>query len=101
VENADRKRPAHETDMVRTGSGGSAEIRLADGTLFHLRAESLMTCDESTENPASRVRQGGVTIQSERPTSRLRRAAQFRGAHHDLHPDRNRTAGATRPASSR
>lgn len=61
---ADRNILLTRTDMVRTGSGGSAEIRLADGTLFHLRAESLMTIDESTENPASRVRQGGVTIQS-------------------------------------
>jgi hypothetical protein len=62
--NADRNITLTKTDMVRTGSGGSAEIRLADGTLFHLRAESLMTINESTENPASRVRQGGVTIQS-------------------------------------
>jgi hypothetical protein len=62
--NADRGVLLTKADMVRTGSGGSAEIRLADGTLFHLRAESLMTIDESSENPASRVRQGGVTIQS-------------------------------------
>jgi hypothetical protein len=62
--NADRGVLLTKADMVRTGSGGSAQIRLADGTLFHLRAESLMTIDESSENPASRVRQGGVTIQS-------------------------------------
>lgn len=62
--NADRGTLLTRADMVRTGSGGSAEIRLADGTLFHLRAESLMTIDESSENPSSRVRQGGVTIQS-------------------------------------
>jgi len=62
--NADRGILLTKADLVRTGSGGSAEIRFTDGTVFHVRPESLLTIDESSENPASRVRQLALTIQS-------------------------------------
>src|SRR6266446_3464671 len=51
-------------DRVRTGSGGSAEMRFTDGTLFHLGPESLLTIVESSENTASRARQLALTIES-------------------------------------
>ena len=62
--NADRGMRLTKSDLVRTGSGGSAEIRFTDGTLFHVRPDSLITIDESSENPASRARQVALTIQS-------------------------------------
>lgn len=62
--NADRGILLTKADLVRTGSGGSAEIRFTDGTVFHVRPESLLTIDESSENPASRARQLALTIQS-------------------------------------
>ena len=62
--NADRGILLTKADLVRTGAGGSAEIRFTDGTVFHVRPESLLTIDESSENPASRVRQLALTIQS-------------------------------------
>ncbi len=61
---ADRGILLTKADLVRTGSGGSAEIRFTDGTVFHVRPESLLTIDESSENPASRARQLALTIQS-------------------------------------
>ena len=61
---ADRTMLLSKSDLVRTGSGGSAEIRFTDGTLFHVRPDSLITIDESSENPASRARQVALTIQS-------------------------------------
>jgi FecR protein len=62
--NADRSTLLTKSDLVRTGSGGSAEIRFTDGTVFHVRPDSLITIDESSENPVSRKRQVAVTFQS-------------------------------------
>ncbi len=62
--NADRGMLLTKADLVRTGSGGSAEMRFTDGTVFHVRPESLITIDESSENPASRARQVALTISS-------------------------------------
>lgn len=62
--NADRSMLLSKSDLVRTGSSGSAEIRFTDGTLFHVRPDSLITIDESSENPTSRSRQVALTIQS-------------------------------------
>jgi hypothetical protein len=62
--NADRGMLLTKADLVRTGSGGSAEMRFTDGTVFHVRPDSLITIDESSENPASRARQVSLTISS-------------------------------------
>jgi hypothetical protein len=62
--NADRGVLLMKADLVRTGSGGSAEMRFTDGTVFHVRPDSLITIDESSENPASRARQVALTISS-------------------------------------
>jgi hypothetical protein len=53
-----------QNDLVRTGSGGTAEIRLADGTVFNLRTDGLMTIEESTQNPVSRQQRVALSIQS-------------------------------------
>ncbi len=39
-------------DLVRTGPGGNAEIRFADGTLFKLRPDSLIQIEETAPKPA-------------------------------------------------
>ena len=46
-------------DLVRTGSGATAEIRFADGTLFKVRPDSLIQIEEITPNPVP------VSIQSD------------------------------------
>ena len=51
-------------DLVRTGSGGSAEMRFTDGTSFHLGPASLFTIVESSEDAASRARQLALKIES-------------------------------------
>jgi hypothetical protein len=61
--NADRSMLLSKSDLIRTFSGGSAEIRFTDGTLFDVRPDSLITIDESSEDPGSRSRQVAATIQ--------------------------------------
>jgi hypothetical protein len=51
-------------DLVRTGSGSSAEIHLADGSVFNVRPDSLMTIVESSQNPVSRLQRTALSIQS-------------------------------------
>jgi hypothetical protein len=53
-----------QNDLVRTRSGGTAEIRFADGTLFNVRPDSLITIEESTQNPISRQQRVALSIQS-------------------------------------
>ncbi len=53
-----------QNDLVRTRSGGTAEIRFADGTLFNVRPDSLITIEESTQNPVSRQQRVALSIQS-------------------------------------
>jgi hypothetical protein len=62
--NADRGILLTKDDRVRTGSGGSAEMRFTDGTFFHLGPETLFTIVESSEDAASRARQLALTIES-------------------------------------
>jgi len=44
-------------DLVLTGSGAGAAIHLTNGIVFHMRADSLMTIEEGSVDPASK-RQG-------------------------------------------
>lgn len=51
-------------DLVRTGSGATAEILFADGTQFSVRPDSLITIEESSQNPISRQQRVALSIQS-------------------------------------
>jgi hypothetical protein len=53
-----------QNDLVRTGSGAAAEIRFADGTVFYVRPDSLITIEESSQNPVSRQQRVALSIQS-------------------------------------
>lgn len=61
---ATREIVLRQSDLVRTGSGGTAEIRFADGTVFSVRPDSLITIEESTQNPVSRQQRVALSIQS-------------------------------------
>jgi len=43
-------------DLVRTGRDSAAEITFADGTVVHVRPDSLITIEESSENPSTNQR---------------------------------------------
>jgi hypothetical protein len=53
-----------QNDLVRTGSGATAEILFADGTAFNVRPDSLITIEESSQNPVSRQQRVALSIQS-------------------------------------
>jgi hypothetical protein len=53
-----------QNDLVRTGSGSSAEVVFADGTVFNVRPDSLITIEESSQNPLSRQQRTALSIQS-------------------------------------
>ncbi len=48
---ADRGVVLNKSDLVRTGSGSSAEVRFFDGTVFQIRPDSLVTIEETSEDP--------------------------------------------------
>jgi hypothetical protein len=51
-------------DLVRTGSGAAAEIEFTDGTRFGVRPDSLITIEESSQNPVSHQQRVALSIQS-------------------------------------
>jgi len=51
-------------DLVRTGSGATAEILFADETRFGVRPDSLITIEESSQNPVSHQQRVALSIQS-------------------------------------
>jgi hypothetical protein len=53
-----------QNDLVQTGSGSSAEILFADGMVFNVRADSLITIEESSQNPLSRQQRTALSIAS-------------------------------------
>ena len=61
---ADRGVVLNKSDLVRTGSGSSAEVRFFDGTVFQIRPDSLVTIEETSEDPRSRQRRVAARIQS-------------------------------------
>lgn len=70
---ADRSMVLRKGDLVRTGSGSAAEIQFFDGTVVHVRPDSLITIEETTEDPSSKARKvawfissGGATFQTAR-----------------------------------
>jgi hypothetical protein len=62
--NADSNTPLTKLDLVRTGSGATAEIRFFNGDVFHVRPDSLITIEEGSDGPASKTRQVALAIQS-------------------------------------
>jgi hypothetical protein len=53
-----------QNDLVQTRSGASAEIHFADGSVFNVRPDSLITIEESSQNPLSRQQRTALSIQS-------------------------------------
>ena len=51
-------------DLVKTGSGSTAEIRFFDNTVVHVRPESLITIEETSENPTTKERRVAWHISS-------------------------------------
>src|SRR4029453_5555495 len=46
---ADRNMVLRKSDLVRTGPGAAAEITFFDGTVVHVRPDSLITIEETSE----------------------------------------------------
>jgi hypothetical protein len=53
-----------QNDLVRTDPGASAEIHFADGMVFNVRPDSLITIEESSQNPLSRQQRTALSIHS-------------------------------------
>ena len=50
--NADRSMALKKSDLVRTGPGAAAEITFFDQTVVHVRPDSLITIEETSEDRA-------------------------------------------------
>lgn len=53
-----------QNDLVRTGSGATAEILFADGMRISVRPDTLITIVESSQNPVSRQQRTALAVQS-------------------------------------
>jgi hypothetical protein len=53
-----------KSDLVRTGSGAAAEITFFDGTVVHVRPDSLITIEETSEDPSTKQRKVAWHISS-------------------------------------
>jgi hypothetical protein len=62
--NADRAMALRRSDLVRTGAGSAAEITFFDGTTLHVRPDSLITIEESSEDPRTKQRRVAAHISS-------------------------------------
>ena len=62
--NADRSMVLRKSDLVRTGAGAAAEITFFDGTTLHVRPDSLITIEESSEDPRTKQRRVAAHISS-------------------------------------
>lgn len=61
---ADTSTVLRKSDLVRTGDGSAAEIAFFDGTIVHVRPDSLITIEETSEDPASKQRKVAWHISS-------------------------------------
>jgi hypothetical protein len=61
---ADRAMALRQSDLVRTGSGSAAEIEFFDGTIVHVRPDSLITIEETSEDPSTKRRRVAWHISS-------------------------------------
>jgi hypothetical protein len=62
--NADRSNVLRKSDLVRTGPGAAAEITFFDGTVVHVRPDSLITIEETSEDPSTKRRKVAWHISS-------------------------------------
>src|SRR6185369_14055388 len=53
-----------KSDLVRTGAGASAEITFFDGTVVHVRPDSLITIEDTSEDFATKKRRVAWHISS-------------------------------------
>jgi len=61
---ADLSTQLKKSDLVRTGVGASAEITFFDGTVVHVRPDSLITIEETSEDPSTKKRKVAWHISS-------------------------------------
>ena len=61
---ADRNTALKKSDLVRTGQGSAAEITFFDGTVVHVRPDSLITIEETSEDPATKRRRVAAHVSS-------------------------------------
>jgi hypothetical protein len=61
---ADRSMFLKKSDLVRTGPGSAAEITFFDGTVVHVRPDSLITIEETSEDPSTKRRRVAWHISS-------------------------------------
>jgi hypothetical protein len=61
---ADRNMVLRKSDLVRTGPGAAAEITFFDGTVVHVRPDSLITIEETSEDPSTKARKVAWHISS-------------------------------------
>jgi hypothetical protein len=61
---ADTSLVLRKSDLVRTGPGSAAEISFFDGTIVHVRPDSLITIEETSEDPGTKARKVAWHISS-------------------------------------
>ena len=61
---ADTATVLRKSDLVRTGTGSAAEIAFFDGTIVHVRPDSLITIEETAEDPSTKQRKVAWHISS-------------------------------------
>jgi hypothetical protein len=61
---ADSNMILRKSDLVRTGPGAAAEIAFFDGTVVHVRPDSLITIEETSEDPSTKKRRVAWHISS-------------------------------------
>jgi FecR protein/Glucodextranase, domain B len=61
---ADARMVLRKGDLVRTGDGAAAEISFFDGTIVHVRPDSLITIEETSEDPSTKRRRVAWHISS-------------------------------------
>ena len=61
---ADSNMILRKSDLVRTGPGAAAEIAFFDGTVVHVRPDSLITIEETSEDPSTKQRRVAWHISS-------------------------------------
>jgi hypothetical protein len=62
--NADSNTVLKKSDLVRTAAGSAAEITFFDGTVVHVRPDSLITIEETSEDPGTKRRRVAWHISS-------------------------------------
>jgi hypothetical protein len=61
---ADKSMILRKSDLVKTGASSSAEITFFDNTVVHIRPDSLITIEETSEDPSTKQRKVSTFISS-------------------------------------